>query len=92
MRMTRVNITVPEDVVAQARAAGLNVSRLATAALVEELDRRNKVDVLDTYLAELDRELGPIPPDERSAAAAWVDEMLTSGSTAHARSRRRRSA
>ena len=46
MRMARVNITVPDDVVAQAKAAGLNVSRLATAALVEELDRRNKIAAL----------------------------------------------
>lgn len=65
MRMTRVNITVPDEVVAQAKAAGLNVSRLATAALVDELDRRNKIGALDAYLAELERELGPVPPDER---------------------------
>lgn len=90
--MTRVNITVPEDVFAQAKAAGLNVSRLATAALVEELDRRNKIRALDTYLAQLDRELGPIPLSERSAAAAWVDEMLAPGSAAPTGLRRRRSA
>lgn len=92
MRMTRVNITVPDDVVAQAKAAGLNVSRLATAALVEELDRRNKIDALDAYLAELDRALGPIPADEHDAALAWVDELVTPRSTTRAGSRRRRSA
>lgn len=92
MRMTRVNITVPDDVVAGAKAAGLNVSRVATAALVEELDRRNKIAALDAYLAELDRELGPIPADERAAAVAWVDEMVTPRSTTRASTRRRRSA
>ena len=91
MRMTRVNITVPDEVVAQAKAAGLNVSRLATAALVDELDRRNKIGALDAYLAELERELGPIPPDER-AAAAWADGLVNPPSTPRASSRRRRSA
>lgn len=92
MRMTRVNITVPDEVVAQAKAAGLNVSRLATAALVDELDRRNKIGALDAYLAELERELGPVPPDERAAAAAWADELVNPQFTPRAGSRRRRSA
>ncbi len=48
--MARVNITVPDEVVARARAAGLNVSRVATAALVDELDRRAKVEALDAAL------------------------------------------
>jgi hypothetical protein len=76
MRMSRVNITVPEDIVAQARAAGLNVSRIATAALVEELDRRNKIRALDEHLAQLEAEFGPIPPDELDAAARWADNIV----------------
>ena len=92
MRMTRVNITVPDAVVAQAKGAGLNLSRIATAALVDELDRRNKIDALDAYLAELDQKLGPIPPDERAAAAAWVDQLVTPRSATPAVRRRRRSA
>lgn len=91
--MARVNITVPDEVVAQAKAAGLNVSRLATAALVEELDRRNKISALDAYLAELERTLGPIPPDERAAAAAWVDGLVMPRPTSRRQgTRRRRSA
>jgi post-segregation antitoxin (ccd killing protein) len=77
MRMARVNITVPDDVAAQARAAGLNVSRVATTALIEELDRRTKIDALDTYLANLEAELGPIDPEEAAAATAWADGVLT---------------
>jgi Arc/MetJ family transcription regulator len=92
MRMSRVNITVPDDVIAQARAAGLNVSRLATAALIEELERRSKIEALDAYLAELERELGPIPTDEQAAAAAWVDQVITPPVTARPGQRRRRSA
>lgn len=76
MRMARVNITVPDDVVTQVKAAGLNVSRLATAALVEELDRRSKIAALDTYLAELEAELGQISAAERAAAVRWADQRL----------------
>ena len=92
MRMSRVNITIPDDVVAQARAAGLNVSRLATTALIEELDRRNKIEALDAYLALLERELGPIPTDDQAAATVWVDQAITPPVTARTGPRRRRRA
>jgi Arc/MetJ family transcription regulator len=77
MRMPRVNITVPDEVIAQAREAGLNVSRVATKALIEELDRRSKTQALDTYLAKLEAELGPIGPEEAAEAATWVDTVLS---------------
>lgn len=76
MRMARVNITVPDDLLGQARAAGLNVSRLAAAALAEELDRRAKIKELDAYLADLDNELGPVPQHELRAAREWADAVL----------------
>ena len=88
VRMARVNITVPDQVVAQARAAGLNVSRLATAALVEELDRRAKTRALDEYLAGLAAELGPIPLDEQTKAAGWVDRVLSPARPVPAKRRR----
>jgi post-segregation antitoxin (ccd killing protein) len=78
VRMARVNITVPDDLVEQARAAGLNVSRLASAALAEELDRRAKLAALATYLHELDVELGPVSPEERAAAESWADRLAGS--------------
>jgi predicted transcriptional regulator len=77
MRMARVNITVPDDLLDRARAAGLNVSRLAAAALAEELDRRTKIAELDAYLAELDAELGPVPQHELRAAREWADTALS---------------
>lgn len=76
MRMARVNITVPDDLLSQARAIGLNVSRLAAAALAEELERRAKVAELDAYLADLDAEFGPIPQQESVAAREWADHVL----------------
>jgi post-segregation antitoxin (ccd killing protein) len=78
MRMARVNITVPDELLEQARVAGLNVSRIAAAALAEELDRRAKVAALDAYLAELDAELGPVPEADRQEAAAWADGLVAS--------------
>ena len=79
MRMARVNITLPDDLLGQARAAGLNVSRLAAAALAEELDRRAKIHELDAYLADLDHELGPVPQHELRAAQEWADAILPAG-------------
>jgi post-segregation antitoxin (ccd killing protein) len=93
MRVARVNITIPDELLEHARAAGLNVSRLAATALAEELDRRAKIAALDAYLAEVEAERGPVPESELKAAAAWADR-LTTGPAARrpARSRRARSA
>jgi hypothetical protein len=76
MRMARANITVPDDLLDRARAAGLNVSRVAASAIREELDRRDKIAALDSYLQELDAVLGPVPNDERAAARRWADRAL----------------
>lgn len=89
--MARVNITVPDEVIERARAAGLNVSRVATAALVDELDRRSKIEALDAYLLQLERELGPISVEEQADAAEWVERMLTPAPRRPS-TRRRRSA
>ena len=75
MRMARVNITVPDELLSQARAVGLNVSRLAAAAAAEELDRLAKIAELDAYLAELDAELGPLGDQEIAAAREWADQL-----------------
>lgn len=76
MRMARVNVTIPDELVARARAAGLNISSVASAALAEELDRRAKVVALDRYLAEMESELGPVAATEQAAAERWVDGLL----------------
>ncbi|WP_242605829.1 type II toxin-antitoxin system CcdA family antitoxin [Frankia sp. Cppng1_Ct_nod] len=73
--MARVNITVPDELLEQARAADLNVSRLASTALAEELDRRAKIAELDAYLADLEAEFGPVPAHETAAAREWADRL-----------------
>jgi Post-segregation antitoxin CcdA len=74
--MARVNITIPDDVLVHAKAAGLNVSRLATAAVRDELDRRAKIAALDTSLRELEAELGPVPEDQQRSARDWASHLL----------------
>lgn len=76
VRMARVNITIPDSLLRDARSAGLNVSRVSAAALAEELDRRGKISELDTYLRELDATLGPTSEEERHAAREWADRVL----------------
>jgi post-segregation antitoxin (ccd killing protein) len=73
MRMARVNITVPDDLLARARAAGLNVSAAAAAGLAQELNRLDKVAELDRYLAEVEAEQGPPTEEEIAEAQAWLD-------------------
>ena len=81
--MSRINITMPDERVQRARAAGLNVSRLAAAAVADELERRARVAELDAYLRQLDAELGPIGPAELAAAREWADQVVA----AHERAR-----
>ncbi|MDE3206296.1 MAG: type II toxin-antitoxin system CcdA family antitoxin [Acidobacteriota bacterium] len=85
MRMARVNITMPDELHAEARRAGMNISRVAQQAVAAELTRLAKVAELDAYLAELDAELGPISEGDRAEAKAWADKVLGAD-------RRRRSA
>jgi Post-segregation antitoxin CcdA len=87
MRMARVNVTVPDGLLEQARAAGLNISRLAATALAEELDRRAKLAELDCLLAELDAELGPVPAHEAAAAREWADRALPAAARRDRRTR-----
>jgi post-segregation antitoxin (ccd killing protein) len=82
-----VNITVPDELLGRARRADLNVSRIASAALAEELDRLTKIAELDEYLAGLNEELGPPSEEEVAAARVWVDELLQTKPTRR-RSRR----
>lgn len=79
--MAGVNITLPDDLLARARAAGLNVSRVSAAALTEELDRRARIAALDSYLHELEVELGPVSESDRVAAEEWADHVL--GASGH---------
>ena len=76
MRMARVNITLPDELYERARAAGLNISQVTQRALAAELNRAAKVAELETYLADVETELGPISDAERAEADRWADRVL----------------
>jgi post-segregation antitoxin (ccd killing protein) len=76
MRMARVNITMPDELHALAKRAGLNISQVTQQAIAAELARLAKVAELDAYLAELDAELGPISDRDHAEAKAWADKVL----------------
>ncbi|MGL4175300.1 MAG: type II toxin-antitoxin system CcdA family antitoxin [Dermatophilaceae bacterium] len=71
--MARVNVSVPDEVIARAHDAGVNVSRVATSALEHELERLARVALLDAYLADLDERHGPVPDADLDAARSWLD-------------------
>jgi post-segregation antitoxin (ccd killing protein) len=54
MRMARVNVYLPDDLAREARAAGLNISRVTQAALSETLEH-NETDRWLDRLAHLPR-------------------------------------
>lgn len=72
MRMARVNITVPDAVLERAREADLNISRLTTQALQDELERREKLASFRALADEMDAEEGPVSEAERQAAEKWA--------------------
>jgi hypothetical protein len=68
--------------VAKRTYEGIGSSRVpmstdATSASAADLGGQAKIAALDAYLAELERELGPIPDDERAAAKEWAARVLT---------------
>ncbi len=67
---------MPDDLYRRARQTGLNVSQLAQRAVAEELDRLAKIAELDTYLAQLEAELGPTTEAERTEAKVWADGVF----------------
>ena len=73
--MAKVEVSVPDELLARAQAARLDVSELASAAVAEELDRLAKIAELDAYLADLDRTLGPPSEQEVEDAREWAHQF-----------------
>ncbi len=71
--MARRNISLPDDLDDQARRARLNVSALAQRAVADELDRRQRMAALDSWLDELDATHGAPSARARAKAQAWFD-------------------
>lgn len=75
--MARRNISLPDDLDAQARTARLNVSALAQRAIAEELDRRQRMVALDMWLDELDATYGVPSSKARAKAQGWFDSVTS---------------
>ncbi len=90
--MPRRNISLPDDLDERARDAGLNVSALARAAILAELDRRARMASLDSWLDALDAEHGPPSPRAMAAARRWAaNETIVDGGDAGQRQTERTS-
>jgi hypothetical protein len=79
--MARVNITIADQLLKHAKAAELNISRLAAAALSNELNRLSKRAALGRYLADIQMELGSIDIDEADQAKTWADRVMAPRAT-----------
>ena len=66
---------MPDELLFRARQAGLNLSRVAAIAIIEELRRQEEMAALDAFVEEIDAGLGRRPerrpPRPR---AAWESE------------------
>lgn len=87
VRMPRVNIWLPEDLHRAAKSLGLPLSELAQSAVAAEVERQRKARLLDTYLAELDTELGPATPDQAAEADDWAANLSGSDAAPESQSR-----
>jgi post-segregation antitoxin (ccd killing protein) len=70
--MARRNISLPDDLDAQARRAELNVSALAQRAVADELHRRQRMAALDAWLDELDATHGAPSALALADAETWL--------------------
>jgi post-segregation antitoxin (ccd killing protein) len=73
MRMARVNVYLPNDLAAEAKAAGLNVSSLTQEALRSALAASHTDDWLDTLVTL--RSTGIGHPAVAAAVATAKDEI-----------------
>ncbi len=76
--MVKVSLTIPKDLVTQAKSAGLNMSGVASAALKKKLEEKAKTLALQKYLEELDQQHGPLSQQEMDEASQWADQLDTS--------------
>lgn len=75
-----------DNLLGQARAAGLNISQLASKAVAEELDRRAKIAEIDAYLADLEAGLGPVSEEDLAEARSWVARLSATSDPARSES------
>lgn len=78
MRMSRVNIYLPDDLARDAKAAGVNVSALAQGAIRQAL----AAQATNAWLDSLAERVGPFVTHEQTMAA--LDAAREESATPHA--------
>lgn len=76
MAKEKVTLTLDAENLAALRAlvGSRSLSAAVDAAIVERLARLRHLAAVDEWLAELDAEYGPVPPETLEWAARLVDE------------------
>ena len=76
MAKEKVTLTLDAENLAALRAlvGSRSLSAAVDAAIIERLARLRHLAALDEWLAELDAEYGPVPPETLEWAARLVDE------------------
>jgi Post-segregation antitoxin CcdA len=70
MAKRKITVTVDEELIAYIHAAGDQVSSVVNAALINEIDRRARLDALGELLDHWDSIAGPVSPEALAQAAA----------------------
>jgi post-segregation antitoxin (ccd killing protein) len=70
--MPRVQVYLPDDLYAELKSRDLPASELLQIALRAEIERRNAMDSVDEYVAELAAEVGAPTKQDRLRAQAIV--------------------
>jgi antitoxin CcdA len=77
----KVSLTLDADLVAEAEAAGENLSAQVNLALRDDLARRRRHRALGALLARLDAEQGPLDSPEDEAEIARYQWLLGGAAT-----------
>lgn len=92
MRMARVNVYLPDDLLADAKEAGLPVSELTQAAVRDELAKRGRLRALERFIRELADAQGPATAAEMAEAEAWAESVVAAATAPNKPARPKRAA
>ena len=86
--MARVNVYVPDDLLAQAKRAELPISELAQRALTDALAHQARVTALQQFVDGLVASQGPATEAELIEADAWAASVVDAATSAPRRTKR----
>jgi post-segregation antitoxin (ccd killing protein) len=83
--VAKISVSLDDELLAELKeAAGSNVSGFIASAVRRQLRRKD----LETFLSELEEELGPPSEDELAEATAAFDRAAVAGSRSGGQARR----